>query len=75
MWNSALSSPDRKGKRPMRDVERENRSLKAYLGPANAFVCVSLWVAAYFLGDSVDSRLVLQTLYVVPGGKSEALKY
>ncbi|WEW55578.1 hypothetical protein PRK78_001009 [Emydomyces testavorans] len=71
MWNFALSRRDKKGKRPMRDIERENTPLRRYLGPTNALVCAFLLSAAYLLGPSSDSKDILRVLYVVPGGKFE----
>ncbi|EEP80812.1 predicted protein [Uncinocarpus reesii 1704] len=67
MWAVTPTRPDRKGKRPIRDIERENGFLKRYLAQINFLACASLSVAACFVGDPSGSKDLLRVLYVVPG--------
>ncbi|KAK2750220.1 hypothetical protein FQN55_002365 [Onygenales sp. PD_40] len=62
-----LEKPDRKGKRPMRDIEAENGPLKRHLGPVNAAIGGLLLVAAYLFKDPSNKSDVFWLLCLVPG--------
>src|SRR5215471_9483691 len=68
-----LQRPDRKGKRPIRDIEAEESRaalvIKKNLTSLNAGICLILAVGSYWLRARLNSSAPW-VVYLVPGGKS-----
>ncbi|EEH37068.2 hypothetical protein PAAG_07486 [Paracoccidioides lutzii Pb01] len=64
-----IERTDRKGKRPLRDIEAEQGPLivRQYLSPANTFICAVLSVTAYVLQSQPYAEDMFWIFCLVPG--------